>query len=135
MASFNNLLCEQVFSDLTPWIAVAITLALSILVPLFTQIANNRFQLKQKKQEDMQKEKDEIKNAYYSFSEKVGACIGVADSKSVQQACAAVSKMYILYPKEGWSDLDDLMKKLQKYEWDKALNILIKINKTIAELI
>ena len=27
--------------DLAPWIAIAFTLALSILVPLFTQIANN----------------------------------------------------------------------------------------------
>ena len=36
--------------NLTPWIAIAITLALSILVPLFTQIANNRFQHKKAKE-------------------------------------------------------------------------------------
>lgn len=29
------------WKDLAPWIAIAITLALSILVPLFTQMANN----------------------------------------------------------------------------------------------
>lgn len=29
-------------SELAPWIAIAITLALSILVPLFTQIANKK---------------------------------------------------------------------------------------------
>ena len=34
------------WKDLAPWIAIAITLALSILVPLFTQIANNRHQRK-----------------------------------------------------------------------------------------
>ena len=41
------------WKDLAPWIAIAFTLALSILVPLFTQIANNRHQRK------MQREKFE----------------------------------------------------------------------------
>lgn len=45
------------WKDLAPWIAIAITLALSILVPLFTQIANNRFQLKLEKQREEQAEK------------------------------------------------------------------------------
>ena len=34
------------WETLAPWIAIAFTLALSILVPLFTQIANNRHQRK-----------------------------------------------------------------------------------------
>ena len=37
---------EMEWKDLAPWIAIAITLALSILVPFFTQIANNKHQRK-----------------------------------------------------------------------------------------
>lgn len=33
----------KTLEELASWIAIAFTLALSILVPLFTQIANNRF--------------------------------------------------------------------------------------------
>lgn len=29
-------------TDIAPWIAIAVTLILSILAPLFTQIANNK---------------------------------------------------------------------------------------------
>lgn len=35
-------------NNLAPWIAIVVTSILSILVSLFTQIANNRFQLKMK---------------------------------------------------------------------------------------
>ena len=45
------------WKDLAPWIAIAITLALSILVPFFTQIANNKHQRK------MQKEKLEFEQS------------------------------------------------------------------------
>ena len=38
------------FKDLAPWIAIAFTLALSILVPLFTQIANNNHQRKMQRE-------------------------------------------------------------------------------------
>lgn len=34
------------WGELTPWITISITLAISILVPLFTQIANNCHQRK-----------------------------------------------------------------------------------------
>lgn len=43
------------WKDLAPWLALAITLALSILVPLFTQIANNKFQLKMYKEQNNKK--------------------------------------------------------------------------------
>ena len=45
------------WKDLVPWIAIAITLALSILVPFFTQIANNKHQRK------IQKEKLEFEQS------------------------------------------------------------------------
>ena len=38
------------WKDLAPWIAIAVTLILSILVPLFTQIANNKHQRKMQKE-------------------------------------------------------------------------------------
>ena len=38
------------WKDLAPWIAVAFSLGLSILVPLFTQMANNRHQRKMQKE-------------------------------------------------------------------------------------
>ena len=51
----------KTLGELAPWIAIAFTLALSILVPLFTQIANNRFQLK------MQKNKEEKRASVCKF--------------------------------------------------------------------
>ena len=121
--------------DLAPWIAVAITLALSILIPLFTQIVNNRFQLKQKELENKEKAQEEKRKAFFDFTEKVGACLGVADNAAMKAACGAISKVYLFYPKEKWNDLDELMQELGAYHYQTAKTLLIKINKTIADVL
>ncbi|MBO5850993.1 MAG: hypothetical protein J6R29_01525 [Clostridia bacterium] len=49
------------WKDLAPWIAIAITLALSILVPFFTQIANNKHQRKMQKEKlDFAQAKEDV---------------------------------------------------------------------------
>ena len=55
------------WKDLAPWIAIAFTLALSILVPLFTQIANNHHQRKMRDDEIKYEEANKKKTVYEDF--------------------------------------------------------------------
>ena len=74
------------WKDLAPWIAIAITLALSILVPFFTQIANNNHQRK------MQKEKlefEQLQNklkVFKNFLLDVGGLVGSDGTMNTEQA-------------------------------------------------
>ena len=119
--------------DLAPWIAIAFTLALSILVPLFTQIANNNHQRKMQREKFEYEEKQKKTVVYEDFMKKVGAAIHAADRASFAEAGASISNMYIYAPKEWLSDLDNIFDYLRKYEWDKASDTLKKINRLISE--
>ncbi len=108
------------WTELAPWIAIAITLILSIITPLLTQIANNRFILKQNEQAHKNKIESERALIYYSFAEEVGSCIAYADIEKVHSAGAAIQKMYLVMPEEHWNALDSLYSYLRKSKWDAA---------------
>ena len=63
------------WKDIAPWIAIAVTLILSILVPLFTQIANNRHQRKMQKEKFEYEQSQKRTEAYESFLLSVGGII------------------------------------------------------------
>ena len=88
--------------DLAPWIAIAITLALSILVPLFTQIANNRHQRKMRYDEIKYDEANKKRIVYEDFLLKVGAVVADASHDNLTQAGAIIKQMYIYSPEEWW---------------------------------
>lgn len=121
------------WKDLAPWITIAFTLALSILVPLFTQIANNRHQRK------MQREKIEFEQSqkrivvYEAFLKNVGAAITNRARESLASAGSSVSNMYIYAPSEWLDDLDRILDYMRNYEWDQAASVMKKINRLISE--
>ena len=125
------------WNDLAPWIAITITLALSILVPLFTQIANNRFQLKKAKQEREFAEKKEklaqIIAAYESFLSDVGAATTYKTKESLVQAGASLGRVY-LYVSPTWhAKLDALHHSLYDCQWGVAEVQYIELAKMIAD--
>ena len=126
---------EMNWFDMAPWIAIAITLILSIVTPLLTQIANNRFQLKQQKLKDNQTKFEEKYNVYKEFAECVGSCISFASAEKAQDAGASIQKMYFFIPEEHWKDLDDLFSLLKKKEWDKAEVLMKELSRTSAKLL
>ncbi|MGN0798561.1 MAG: hypothetical protein ACI4L7_03265 [Christensenellales bacterium] len=120
-------------SDLAPWIAISITLALSILVPLFTQIANNKHQ-RQLQKDKFEYEKMQKKNKVFEdFLLNVGGAITYAKQENLISAGSSLYNIYLYAPKEWYADLDELAVLIQKYEWDKATIIIQKISRLMAE--
>lgn len=119
--------------DLAPWIAIAITLALSILVPLFTQIANNKHQEKLQKEQFWQEETKKKCQAYEDLLQKVGAAITYVKTDNLDIAGAAIYKVYLYAPTTWYDDLDKLAIKLGESEWLEATHILQKLSRLMSE--
>lgn len=123
------------WKELAPWITIAITLILSILTPLLTQIANNKFKSKQDKILYEQKITDEKRRICYDFAEKVGACIAFAQKEEVKQAGAIIEKMYMVMPEDTWNKLDMLFPLVKAYKWDDAEPLLKDLCKEASRII
>ncbi len=124
------------WKDLAPWIAIAITLALSILVPLFTQMANNSHQRKMQKEKLDYEKAQEKEKIYKEFLLKVGDVVTVAEynkPEKVGQASAVLHQMYIYVPQKWWNDLDALLSCLNDFKWEQANPIMLRLSKLIAE--
>ena len=124
------------WKDLAPWIAIAVTLILSILVPLFTQIANNSHQRKMQREKFEYEEKQKKTKAYETFLSDVGGLItadGSVSKETLSKAGAAVHQLYIYSPIEWYKDLDLLTELIMKYKWDNAKTIVQKISRLISE--
>lgn len=123
------------FENLAPWIAIAITLALSILVPLFTQIANNRFQYKKAKQDhQFAKEDEQLKNrskAYENFLMSVGAAIEYRNGDALRAAGSSIGQIYLYVPNDYYEKLDVLFNDIRLYKWDKAQVEYLELAKLI----
>ena len=121
---------------MAPWIAIAFTLALSILVPLFTQIANNNHQRKMQREKFEYEEKQKKRKAYETFLSEVGGLVtadGSISKELLAKAGAAIHQLYIYSPIEWYEDLDSLTGLIMKYEWHKAKVIVQKISRLISE--
>ena len=121
------------WDSLAPWIAICFTLALSILVPLFTQIANNSHQRKMQREKMEYEQRQKKIIAYENFMKEVGAVITRHNSENWPAAGASITIMYMYAPEEWMNDLDSLMKQVQNYEWDAATIILQKMCRLIAD--
>ena len=124
------------WKDLAPWIAIAITLALSILVPLFTQMANNAHQRKIQKEKFEYEKSQEKEKVYKEFLLEVGAVVTTTSYSSkemINKAGAALHQLYIYAPREWWNDLDFLSNYIKDFEWDQAKPIMEKLSRLIAE--
>lgn len=122
--------------DLAPWIAIAFTLALSILVPLFTQIANNNHQRKMQQEKFEYEEKQKRHKAYEAFLIDVGGLI-VARKRSYNEdllkAGSSLHQLYIYAPIEWHNKLDFLSEYIGKGELDKAKDLVQELCRFISE--
>lgn len=119
--------------DLAPWIAIAITLALSILVPLFTQIANNRHQRKLQQEQFEREQKQKKIIVYEEFLKNVGSAIVISTNENLSQAGSSIYQMYIYAPKEWREKLDMLYKFMENCRWDEATKMLQVVSGLIAD--
>ena len=118
------------WEDLAPWIAIAFTLALSILVPLFTQIANNRHQRKMQSKQREYEQSQRKRQVYEAFLLNMGAAI--ISREDFDKACASLYEMYIYVLREWHNELDSLSFSLTKYDWESARKILENLAKKIS---
>lgn len=125
------------YDSLAQWVAIAITMSLSILVPLFTQIANNRFQYKKSIQEYEFAKADEQQRkriaAYENFLMNVGAAIEFCDSSSLRAAGSSIGQIYLYVPKDLHAKLDILFNSIRKNEWGNAETQYLELAKLICE--
>ncbi len=124
------------WKDLAPWIAIAITLALSILVPFFTQIANNKHQNKMQKEKNQFEQSQNKIKVFQKFLIDVGGIVGSDGTMNTEGLNKAASSLYSLYlyaPSEWYKDVDELTKLLPLYKWNEARPILEKLSKQIAK--
>lgn len=119
--------------NLAPWIAIAFTLALSILVPLFTQIANNKHQQKMQNQRFVYEERKKKSVVYENFLVSVGAAIAYGSDQNITAAGSSIQQIYIYAPLEWWEDLDRLFDYIRKYNWGDATEVLKKLNRLISQ--
>ena len=124
-------------NTLAPWVAIAVTLILSILVPVFNQMANNRFQLKKAKQDrklDEEREKHSKKTeAYENFLMDVGAATEYRSKENVPIAGASIGRIYLYVPEEWHPKLDALHFSLYNSDWGIAQKQYIELAKLVAE--
>lgn len=121
------------WKDLAPWIAIAVTLILSILVPLFTQIANNSHQRKMQREKIEYEKSQEKRKAYEQFLLDVGKAITAYSRETAEQAGTSLHRMYIYAPKEWFNDLDSLSLFLKKGKTDDAAVVIQNFGRLIAE--
>ena len=124
------------FKDLVPWIAIAFTLALSILVPLFTQIANNNHQRKLQNEKFEREEKQKKTEVYEAFLADVGGLItadGHIAKEHLAKAGSSLHQLYIYAPTEWHDDLDKLTEHIMKFEWSKAKVIVQDLSRSISK--
>ena len=122
---------------LAPWVAIAVTLILSILVPVFSQIANNRFQIKKAGQDrrlDEERERlSKMTEAYERFLTDVGAAVEYQSTENLQIAGASIGRLYLYVPEDWHKQLDELFHSIRKYEWEKAEKQFLELSKKVAE--
>ena len=109
--------------DLAQWIAIAVTLIISVLVPLLTQIANNRHQEKMENIKIKQEKVRERENAYREFLADVGAAVALTGHNKVDtiaKAGASISNLYMYAPLDWWEDINNLSRDIQKFNYDNA---------------
>ena len=119
--------------DLAPWIAIAFTLALSILVPLFTQIANNRHQRKMQREKIEYEEKQKKTKAYETFLLEVGSAVVCRSRETLERAGSCIFNIYVYAPKEWLSDLDTLANVIMEGETTRATTLMQKIARLISD--
>ena len=119
--------------DLAPWIAIAFTLALSILVPLFTQIANNRHQRKMQREKFEYEQRQKKIIAYENFMKEVGAVITRFNNENWPAAGSSIAQMYIYAPTAWMEDLDHLLCYVGERNWDAAGTIFRRLCRLIAD--
>ena len=121
------------WETLAPWIAIAFTLALSILVPLFTQIANNRHQRKMIQEQFEREQRQKKALVYEEILTNVGAVITYGDQNNMTNAGSSIQKMYIYAPLEWRDDLDQLFDAVRRYEGEKASVVMKKLSRLVSD--
>ena len=121
------------WKDLAPWIAIAFTLALSILVPLFTQIANNNHQRKMQREKIEHEEKQKKTKAFEDFLLDVGGAVVCRSTDNMQKAGSSLFRLYVYAPESWLKDLDALSDAIRKGEAGNASVLMQKIARLISE--
>lgn len=127
------------WTNVAQWIAIALTLIISIISPIITAYINNTFQLKMA---DRNAKNKEIENYYLrkravidSFVATTGKCLFHATTDSLQACGESFYSIYIYVPSSLWNEIDDLLVFIRAHEFEKAQSHFAKLSKSLSDLL
>lgn len=102
-----------------PWTAIisGVTLIAAILSPILTTIINNRYQLKLRKSEFLEKHKAEVIENYLK---NVGAVINNPSNENFEKFGFNSKEVYLYISPDHWSLLDEIENQIEKCDYSSA---------------
>ncbi len=121
------------FMDIAPWLSIVITFVVAILVPFFTQLSTNRFQLKKMKIEEEKLKESEKVRVFTRFIENAGMISDYIPRDKMMEMLPAITGLYAFAPQEWWNDIDLLYQYAQDAQTAKATPILLNLCKLVSK--
>lgn len=121
----------------TAWIAVLLTLAISVITPAWTNYSNNKFQLKLKKLEYDTSQNDLYLTRKYSvydgFLQSLGNYLHYSDNANNAIVGKYIYELYLYLPKEHWELLDNIVAFVADSAYEKIPPELVKLSKILSD--
>ena len=112
------------WNDLAPWIAIVITVALSILVPLFTQMKSNRFQRKMMEEERKNKKEDAKRVAYEQFLKSANSWVQFRTGEALAKVGEEIGNIYLYAPERLFPKITKFSEMVMDTQYKEARKFL-----------
>lgn len=115
-----------------PWTAIisGVTLIAAILSPILTTIISNRYQLKLRKSEFLEKHKAEVIENYLK---NVGAVINNPTLESLEKFGFNCKEIYLYVSTDHWTLLDDIENLIKNRQFSLASEKVSFLSKCLSE--
>ena len=118
------------------WIAILVTLAITIITPALTSFLNNRFQLHLKKMELQESAENELFSkkleTYEGALRTIGNCIHYYSPDNRAIFGEYLYKLYLYLPEEHWPVLDSLVKDFEEDAREQIWEDFLALSKILS---
>ena len=118
------------------WLAIFVTLAISIITPAVSTFLTNRFQLKLKKMELQHNDSETAYNkklmAFENALRDLGKFLHFTSKENFASVGEHLYELYLYLPSEHWLLLDSLASSLQEKNCSLAHTQLIELSKILS---
>ena len=119
------------------WLAIFVTLAISIITPAVSTFLTNRFQLKLKRMELIHNEQEAAYNqkliSFENALRDLGKFLHFTSNDNFASVGEHLYELYLYLPPEHWPLLDSLATSLQEEDCSLAHSQLIELSKILSK--